>query len=487
MTHLPAPHHHPVTGRPVASATDAAAGHDAAAGQDAAGRRATAGLNRRRFLAGTLTAAAALAAACSGGNTGRTPAAGGGGAGASAGGGGTSGSKANITWSTWGSADELKRVQAFTDEFNKTSKLANATLQPVPAYSDYHPKLLTQLVSGTAADVFYVGDDNIGKFVTSKVMLPLQDRLDGSASQSKTSDFAASLFGVAKQGDTIWAAPNDCNPDLFWYDKSALKAAGITDDPADMAAKGTWTTDALIEMCTKLKAAGLHGAAFWNYWATHWSWVRAAGGTVYDDAGAFVLPDDKTSVQALGQLGKAFKDGIFDVADELPSGSELDALIATGKIGFAVQGRYTIAAIQQSDNPDNFDVAPWPSSTGKPPSSGVALSYLAINAKTPNPDAAFEFFTAFVSAAGQTFRLQEGGNAVPSIKGADKVVLDGFPPHAQTMLDARDTGFVDFPAESMVPGLSSDISTAMLGLYQGKTDVNATVAAISKLVTDKGK
>ena len=30
-------------------------------------------------------------------------------------------------------------------------------------------------------------------------------------------------------------------------------------------------------MMDKLKAADLLGAIFWNYWATHWSWVQLAG------------------------------------------------------------------------------------------------------------------------------------------------------------------------------------------------------------------
>ena len=56
-------------------------------------------------------------------------------------------------------------------------------------------------------------------------------------------------------------------------------------------------------------------------------------------------------------------------------------------------------------------------------------------------------------AEGQTFRLEGGGNAVPSIKGADEVVLeDGYPAHAQTFLDMRDIGFENYAAEARVPG-----------------------------------
>jgi multiple sugar transport system substrate-binding protein len=113
------------------------------------------------------------------------------------------------------------------------------------------------------------------------------------------------------------------------------------------------------------------------------------------------------------------------------------------------------------------------------------VSYLAINAKTKNKDAAFEFWTNFLSAEGQTERLQGGGNAVPSIKGADKVVLDGYPAHAQTLLDMRDIGFEDPATEAGVPGLSSDISDKMLALYQGKSSTQATLDEVAKMISDK--
>lgn len=425
-------------------------------------------LTRRQFLVGASSGLAlASVAACSGGGD------------AAAG-------KTALTWSTWGTADELKRMTAFTADFNTKNPSIQATLQPVPSYADYHSKLLTQLSSHTGPDVFYIGDDNLGKLISTKTLLPLQDKLSSTASQSKPDAFGAGLWGAAKDGATIWAVPNDCNPDMFWYDKSALKAASITEDPATLAAQGKWTTEVFMAMCAKLKAAGLKGAVFWNYWSTHWSWVVANGGKVFDDAGAFVLPDDPTSMAALTSLGKAFTDGLFLVADKLPQGGDIDTLFITHKAGFAVQGRYTIADTEKSGHKDLYDVAPWPTPSGAPTPSGVALSYLAINGKTKNPDQAFPFLTAYVSSAGQKFRLTGGGNAVPSVTGADEVVLDGYPAHAKTIVNLRDKGFVDFAPEAKVSGLASDISEKMLLLYQGKADVTSTVKSISDLVKAGG-
>jgi len=393
-----------------------------------------------------------------------------------------SGQKTRIVWSTWGNPDELGRFNDFDTAFMKRHPDIEVVLQPVPDYGDYHSKLLAQLTSGTAPDVFYVGDDNIGKFVDANVLQPLDARMSAPGSTAPASAFFDGLFGAARKDSITYGVPTDCNPDVLWYDKTALAAAGITDDPATLAASGAWTIKTFLGMMDKLHTAGLKGAIFWNYWATHYSWISVNGGKAWDDSGKFVLPDDPTSVAALKVLGDLFQNGSFVVADTLPQGAGADTLFLTHKAGFFSQGRYTIGTLKAGGEQDSYDIVRWPTVDGQPRPTGVAAAYLAINKASPNQDAAWTFYQEFVSAEGQTFRLSGGGNAVPSVKGAENVVLEGYPAHAQTFLDVRDLGFVDYPAEARVPGLSGDVSTAMLDLYQGKATVDATIARIKALV-----
>lgn len=394
----------------------------------------------------------------------------------------STGEKVRIVWSTWGNPDELTRFEEFDQQFMAKHPEIEVVLQPVADYGEYHSKLLTQLTSGTAPDVFYLGDDNIGKFVAANVLLPLDDRMSAPGSLAPSANYADGIFGAARQGGATYGIPNDVNPDLFWYNKKALTAAGITDDPATLADQGKWTIDAFLGMIDKLKAAGLQGAMYWNYWATHYSWVSVNGGKTWDESGNLLMTKDPTSLAALKTLGERFADGkSFVVADDVPDPGS-DALFVTGKVGFFCQGRYTIGSIKAAADPNDFDVVRWPSVTGQPMPSGVAASYLAINKASKNADAAWAFFQEFVGVEGQTFRLQGGGNAVPSVKGADSVVLDGYPAHAQAMLDARDIGFAAPVAEGIHPGLSGDISNALHELYIGKATFDATIAAIDSLV-----
>ena len=401
-------------------------------------------------------------------------------------GGGGASDENTVVWSTWGTPEELTRFEEFNDEFMKRHPDITVELQPVASYSDYHSKLLAQLTSNTAPDVFYIGDDKIGQFVDAKVLAPLTKLMESDASQTQPDDFFPGLFGAAEQDGEIFAAPNDSNPDVLWYDKQALAAAGITEDPATLAENGEWTTEKYLEMNDKLAAAGLTGSMFWNYWATHYSWISSQGGTAYDESGAFVGNDDATTVDAVDTLGRYFQDGTFVVADSMPEGAGADSEFVTHKAGFFSQGRYTIGTVESAGEQDSYDIVRWPTPDGQAAPTGVATSYLAINGKTKAKDAAFTFWTEFLSAEGQVFRLQGGGNAVPSIKGADEVVLeDGYPAHAQTFLDMRDIGFEDYAAEAVVPGLSTDVSDLFLKLYEGKSDAQGTLDAVADLVASK--
>ncbi len=429
--------------------------------------------NVTRYLAGGVAAALALGlAACSGG---------GGGDGVAADG------SATVVWSTWGTAEELTRYEEFNADFMERHPEITVKLQPVADYGDYHSKLLAQLTSNTAPDVFYVGDDKIGQFVASNRLMPLSELMDSSASETKPDDFFPGLFGAAEQDGEIYAAPNDSNPDVFWYDKEALAAAGITEDPATLAENDEWTTEKFLEMNAKLHDAGLIGSMYWNYWATHWSWLSSQGlAAPYDDAGAFTANTDADTVESLQQFGELFQDGTFALADTMPDGAGADSMFVTHKAGFFVQGRYTIGTVTAAGEQDSYDIVRWPTPDGTAAPTGVATSFLAINGKTKVKDAAFTFWTEFLSAEGQTFRLQGGGNAVPSIKGADEVVLEGdYPAHAQTFLDMRDIGFEDYPAEARVPGLPGTISEEFLKLYEGKTDAQTTLDTIAKLVKEQ--
>ena len=427
-------------------------------------RIGSAGFNRRLFLGGAAALGGLALSACSGSSG--------------------SSSEGQVIWSTWGSPEDLESFDKVQDAFTEDHPDIDLVFNPTPSYSEYHSKLLTQLSAGSAPDVFYVGDDHVASILRNNVLLGLNDVLGKKTGGLTADSFNPSLLKVATWEDELYALPNDVNPDTLWYDKEALAAAGIDDDPATLAENDEWTTEAFFEMLAKLKAVELNGASYYNYWATHYSWITSQGGQVYD-GDTFVAHQDPIAPQALQDFADRFVSGEQVVADLLPEGAGVDSLLVTHKLGFLAAGRYTIGSIRGAGVDEAlYDVVRWPTPDGAAAPTGVAASYLAINAKTAAEDGALAFFGAFLDADGQRLRLEDQGNAVPSIEGADDLVTEGgYPEHAQTMLDMRDIGYSNFPAEAAVPDLSTTISVDhMLPLYEGSKDAATTLTEVAELI-----
>ncbi|GAA0707355.1 sugar ABC transporter substrate-binding protein [Dactylosporangium roseum] len=359
-------------------------------------------------------------------------------------------------------------------------------LEAVPEYENYHPKLLTQLTSKTAPDVFYVGDDNVGRFVAAGVLAPLDDRLKSDSSKSKPEDFFEGLYGGAKKDGAIYGVPNDCNPEVLWFDKKALAEAGITEDPAKLNEAGQWTMAKYLDMNAKLKTAGKAGSIFWNWYGSTYSMIGGFGGKVYD-GGKFVATTDPKSREALRTLANGYQNGTFLVADNLPDGQGASTQFVKHKAGFYAGGRWVVDSLQKggNDNLANYDIVPFPSQTGAPIRGAVAASYLSLNKNSAHPNEAFLFLSEFVSAQGQAIRLKSGG-AVPSIKGAESIVTSAnYPPHAKTFLDVRDTGFANYPEEVAVPKLTADINDLLMKVWTGKVGFDEGMTQLQTLVSGR--
>lgn len=423
-------------------------------------------LRRAMALGLSLSSIEALMAACTGANSG-------------------GGSGSSIKWSNWANTGEIQRFQDFTANYNKTHN-TNVSYTFVPsANNNYFTKILTELNGGNAPDVFYVGDGDIGKLVTNQSVVQLNSLLNGSSAKEKATDFAPGLWGAAKtQTGKIFGVPVDCNPLLLWYNEKVLQDAGITTMPADVYKQGQWTRDAFTQMIDKIKANGKYGYVL-DAWPLVWyTWATANGGTVYDKNGYgnFIAQDNPKALDTFTWLATQVRQKTMVYAGSLPKGQGNDLALISGQTGFISVGRWDLPEFKTAGI--KYDCVPFPSSSGKLAPGGVALAYMVINKKTKLMSQAFDFLTNFVSPQGQTFRLQGGGNAVPSIESAatEKVVTDGNDPaHAQYLIDTRNAGYGLYPAEGFAAGLSTDIQTAMDPVFLQGKDVKTALAGVATM------
>lgn len=404
--------------------------------------------------------------------------------------GGGSGSGSSIKWSNWANTGEIQRFKDFTANYNKTHN-TNVQYSFIPsANNNYFSKILTELNGGVAPDCFYVGDGDIGKLVANKTVMQLNDLLDSSKSKAKASDYLPGLWGASKtQSGKIFGVPVDCNPLLLWYNEKVLQDAGITTMPADMYEQGKWTRDAFQEMMDKIKANGKYGFVLDAWDMQYYCWATSNGGKVYDKDGYgdFIAHEDPKSVDAFTWLADNTKKKTIVYAGSLPKGQGSDLALISGQTGFISVGRWDLPEFHAASGM-KYDCVPFPAPGGKGGPTPVALAYMVINNKTKLTDQAFDFLTNYVSADGQKFRLQGGGNAVPSIQSSEteKVVTDGNDPaHAHYLIDARNTGYGLFPAEGNVPGLTDDIKTALDPVWLQGKDVKTALSGIATMANPR--
>jgi multiple sugar transport system substrate-binding protein len=436
-------------------------------------------IGRRRFLKLTGAGMAGVALAACGGSSS------GGGQPAGQSGGAASGPLAGVAlkWSSWGNPGETQRLKEFTDDFNQRT---GAKSQFIPVPSDYEPKLLTQLSGGTAPDAFYSGDTTLSKLIQSKGIIELTELVKGANSKSKPEDFFEGLWGPAKTADgKIWGMPVDCNPMVFWYNKKVLADAGVTTMPADLAKDNKWTWDAFSTMLQQVVAKGKRGFIQENWFGPVYGWVTTNGGKVWDGEN-FVAHEDAKAKEGFKFIQDNLAAKTFTYSGSLPKGQGMDAMFLSEQTAFITAGRWLLPVFKKAANLE-FDIVTWPTTTGKQNEPvPIPTAYLVQNSKTPNPDATFAFLTDFVSKEGQTFRLKGGGNAVPSIKGADEVVSEGNnPANWKALIDARETGYAIWPAQANVPGLSDDMFKALDEVWLKGGDMDTTLQKLAEIVKAK--
>lgn len=407
-------------------------------------------------------------------------------------GGGGGASSAQIDWASWANSGEAARFREYTDKFMQDHPNIQLTYTPTPNYDDYHPKILTQLNGGTAPDAFYAGDIWVAQFIKNGTIKPLNDLMTGPNSEAQPDDFAEGLWGPARTDDgTIYGITVDCNPTVIWYNIGVLQKAGISDDPMELYENGEWKWDVFQQMSEQVASKGdTNGFMLENGNSWFYSWCRQNGGTPYEGDTCIVNEDPKC-VEAFQWMYDNVRSGAFTYAGNLPTGQASDAQFNSSRTAFMSAGRWVLPVYKENTSL-KYDVVPFPTNTDNKMEPGwVAVAYMVMNKKTESVKDAFTFITNFTSAEGQKFRLETGGNAVPSVtSGADEVVTQGSDLEgAEYFLDVRDTGLVGY-AELNVPGLVENIQDILekrLWLPNGDGDVQGALDEVAQLANEEIK
>ncbi len=247
-------------------------------------------------------------------------------------------------------------------------------------------KLATQIVSGTAPDVVWLTEAQLPQFIATGNLEDITEIMKDEAY-----DFGDLFPGLTEKyikDGKLYAVPFTSSPRVYFYNRDMFSAAGLQ-DPQDLAEKGEWTMDKMLESAHMLtnKAKGEYGLSIMNYqspndWNILLDWTWCMGASFFDEDMTKVTINSPEGVKAL----QMYSDMIFKDGSQPLPGEQID--FASGKIGMT---RNTISfQAQLKDVGFDWDIIPNP--TGTDPDAPVAVGVAAyvVPKGAKNKDAAVE-------------------------------------------------------------------------------------------------
>jgi multiple sugar transport system substrate-binding protein len=209
------------------------------------------------------------------------------------------------------------------------------------------------------------------------------------------------------------------------------------------------------------------------------------GGTPFDDSNKAVFDTDPKCLETLEWIFEGFKNETITFGGSLPKGQGVDALFYAQQLASAQMGRWILPNLKKLKF--KYDIAPYPSEDGKSFAPvNVPVAAMGVNAKAKDPDAALWWMTRYVSVDapnGQKARLSGGGNAVPSIPGAEDVVTEGnLPEHAAYFNEVAKVGYAIPLAIASKPEVAVNINTEIDKVVKSGADAKTFATEICAFI-----
>jgi len=342
-----------------------------------------------------LAACAALAVAACGG-----PA-------ASSGGNSGSSGVVTITWQTMWSGNTLTLLSQMVSKFEATHPDIRVTESNIPSATG-DAKLLSEIAAGDPPDVFTEWNPVLGEYAADGSVQSLAPYLTGSYSGLEKWLYPIALQGGQYNG-TLYALPMSMNSWALYYNKSMMKAAGISSPPTTLA---QLYADQAKEW--KISGSKLEQIGFYPLYNAGFEYFGSFFGAVncFDSSGKYNFascPGAATEADFFAQYDNYPYSSVaaMETAYGAVAGGDDDAFVA-GKEGFNMDGPWEGAQNIPVTNPSmvgNFGVVPFPNTVGGPSTFGQG-NYNIIPKGAAHPQQAFEFMAWLAGYQNEAFNSQ---------------------------------------------------------------------------------
>lgn len=279
-----------------------------------------------------------------------------------------SGEKVKITYSNWGSADEMVTVQAAVDKFNASQDRIEVTIIPIP-WESYMAKLNAMATANELPDTGIMSEAGVLQWAEMGNLADISDMY--GTGESKPLDSLAFKY----QGKPVaYSVANEIL--LLYYNKDMFDKAGIAYPPN--SADKAWTWDEFVATAKKLTLdkngktpndAGFDKQGIVQYGALvenlPWqleTWAISNGGGYYSKDGSKVTIGDPASIEGIQKVADLY---LKDFVAPLSTGATDDSIqrsIISGTCAMGTGGQWNVGTALASarDEGLNYGVAVLP-------------------------------------------------------------------------------------------------------------------------------
>ncbi|MDY0290161.1 MAG: sugar ABC transporter substrate-binding protein [Sphaerochaeta sp.] len=336
---------------------------------------------------------------------------------------------------TWWDITKFAHLQKMKADFEEANQ--DIVLEFVTIPSKYADTMVTKLVGGEIPDVMMLAMDQVPRYASANILLPL----DTLASK----EYKDSLYPVVKQALTVnghlYAAARDVTPKVMYLNNKMFKEAGL-EIPAENWTIGDFTEYA--KLLTKGSGANAQWGYYWkNYTDTTFSLIAAFGGKLYaEDGKSSVLSTDPKTMEAVQYMYD-----LYNTYKVCPSAAQAgqfgDAETApfiAGKVAMQI-GALSTASILEA-NKVAFTVLPIPTIHGVSKTSSFVNTWV-IPAKARNPELSWRVVEFLSGTHGQQIAM-DMNYGLPASKLVDTSAFIAKTPFNKHFVEALKTA-VPYP------------------------------------------
>ncbi len=335
-----------------------------------------------------------------------------------------------ISFSTWGSIDEMDILKPILAEFTKRT---GTPVELLHFPKEYTHKLRMLVASAKVPDVMFIPNDALPGFADRGVFQDLAPFL-AKDPELKATDYYPQVIEAMQWKRKLYGIPRDLSNLVVFYNKDLFDAAKVP------YPKAGWTFDDLMRIGPKLTKRPDHWAIGFQPNPLVWTpYVWSMGGDIMDSTFSRCTLADPPALRGLEFYVDLRNKHHFAPTDQESGNARMTQLFATGKLAMFVYGRWAVPGFRKKLTFD-WDVAPFPTGPGGSVVDTDASGW-AIAEATRKPDQAWKL-VKFLGSRWSIEQFTKSGLIVPSRPDVanSPAFLSGKPASARVFLDAIPSG-----------------------------------------------